>query len=279
MKSASDDNQMLITSYFKVEFLKRLEDVISDNNTIFDLISPALSSIETPIFEKSQPKEVNTLLQALLNASIQNENKSSKGRRYEDSLKRFSCVLYLLCGRMAYEILYANLQGSLPSISTLKVLLDKESQDFKTGVLRTQRLKKWLIERHFSLRVSVSEDQTKIVESVQYNSRENNLVGLSIPLGFNGFPKENQFPAKDAHDIVQAISTGNVAAYVNVYMIQPLVLEKSPGFCLCIYPTDNRFTYQHCLRRWEFLEGIFAYEGKLNINIFMFPNILKSNNI
>lgn len=150
---------------------------------------------------------------------------------------------------MAYEILCANLQASLPSITTTKTMLDKETQDFKVGVIRTRNLKAWLTNREYSFRVCISEDQTKIVESIQYNSRDNNLDGLSIPLGCNGLPMENPFPAKDALDIKASIEKGNIAAYVNVLMVQPQVLHRSPAFCLCIYPTDNRFNYQHCLKR------------------------------
>lgn len=210
-----------------------------------------------------KPEEIGPLLKALVDASQKNQGKASKGRRYEDFLKRFSCLLYLLIGRMAYELLYANLQSSLPSITTIKIMLDKETRDFKVGVIRTMQLKAWLTNRKYPFRVCMSEDQTKVVESIQYNSRENKLDGLSTPLGCNGFPIENPFTAKDALDIKSSIEKGTIAAYVNVFMVQPQVSQKSPAFCLTIYPTDNRFNYQHCLRRWEFLEGVFAHEGSI----------------
>lgn len=203
------------------------------------------------------------MLKALLRAADANQGKEVKGRRYEDTLKRFSCFLYLICGKMAYEILYANFQASLPSLTTIKTMLDKESQDFKMGVIRTQKLKQWLLARDYPLEVCVAEDQTKIVESIQYNSKGNYLDGLSIPLGCNGFPIENPFTAKNALDIKLNIEKGSIAPYINVLMVQPQVLEKSPSFCLCTYPTDNKFNYQDCERRWEFLSGVFNHEGIL----------------
>lgn len=259
-----------MTSYFKLEYLQRIEDVIVGNENAFvRLLSPRWMINSNNSTDNTKPKEIGPLLKSLLAASESNQGRTSKGRRYEDSLKKFSCVLYLLGGRMAYEILYANLQASLPSITTLKTMLDKETKDFKAGVIRTKKFKHWLTEREYPLRVCVAEDQTKVVESIQYNSRENNLDGLSIPLGCNGFPIENPFTAKDALDIKNSIENGIIAAYVNVFMVQPQTSQRSPSFCLSIYPSDSRFNHQHCLRRWEFLEGVFSHLGNSQSMLFL----------
>lgn len=257
-----------------------MEAIIDKNEEAFKKLLPNLiSDSEHPIEKPIKTERTSQLLKALLAASDANESKAPKGRRYEDSLKKFSCVIYLLSGRMAYEILYANLEGSLPSITTIKTLLDTETQDFRMGAIRVSKLKQWLADREFPFRVCIAEDQTKIIESVQFNSKENYLDGLSAPLGCNGFPIENPFTAKDALDIINNINKGSIAAYVNVFVVQPQVPKRSPAFCLCVYPTDNRFNYQHCLQRWEFLEGLFKYEGELfYFVIYIFGSIFSSFN-
>lgn len=262
LKSAKEIDQTLLTSFFDYTLIRKIEVIIEENESGFEKSLPDKTVVSKKLIDKSiVAKEVSPLLKAFLSAAQDNESKRSNGRRYDDSLKKFSCILYLLSGRMTYEILYANLQRSLPSISTIKTLLDKETKDFKMGVIRVSKLKNWLLERKYPLRVCIAEDQTKVVESVQYNSKANCLDGLSPPLGSNGFPIENPYTAKDALDIISSINKGTLAAYVNVFVVQPQVFQKSPGFCLCVYPTDNRFNYHHCLQRWKFLENLLKYEG------------------
>lgn len=265
LKCARENDQTLLTSFFEVEFIRNIEVIISDNEEAFTKLMPNLAHNTTGSNseEPSKSKGISYFLNSLLAASEANENKASKGRRYDNTLKRFSCVLYLLSGRMAYEILYANLQSSLPSITTIKTMLDKETNDFKMGIIRVQELKKWLTSRSLRLSICVAEDLTKIIESVQYNSKENSLDGLSPPLGCNGFPKIGQFPAKNAIDIISGLEFGVVAPYMNVFMAKAQGCIKQPGFCLSVYPTDNRFDYKPCLNRWDFLTDLCATEGDL----------------
>lgn len=268
INQANNANQPLLSAFFDIEFISKIDEVIQKNEDIEE----ALNSTEVlslfKLDHEGGRKNNMQLLQSLIKSANNNASRAPTRRRYEYSLKKLGCILYLLAGRMAYEILCANLESALPSVATVRKLLDDETQLFKAGVLRTQELKQWLIERNLELRVCVAEDQTKIVESIQYNSKENVLDGLSLPLGCNGFPLENPYSAKNAFEIKKAIDTGEVAAYVNVFMVQPQHNQKTPAFCLIIYPTNSRFNFSHCLRRWEFLEGIFSEAGNHSTTCF-----------
>lgn len=261
INQASNKNQPLLSSFFDIELIKKIDEIVEKNEEIKEVLN-STEVLSLFKFDQEEGNQKNMrLLENLIKSANNNASLAPNRRRYEESLKKFGCILYLLAGRMAYEILCANLQSALPSLTAVRRLLDDETQLFKAGVLRTNELKQWLIKRDFEPRVCVAEDQTKIIESIQYNPKENVLDGLSLPLGCNGFPLENPFSAKNAFEIKKAIYTGEVAAYVNVFMVQPQHTEKTPAFCLTIYPTNSRFNFSHCLNRWDFLEGIFSKAG------------------
>lgn len=260
MKQSNDPSQEVISSYFEVKILSQVVECMDGNQELEEILMS--SGIAELVTDKNNACQTSVFLKALMKASSKNLCKAPKGRRYDYQIKKFACVLYLVSGKMGYEILYANLQSSLPSISTIKQLLDKETENFRTGTIRVLELKGWLLKRGFELRVCVAEDQTKILESVQYNPRFNCLDGFSLPLGSNGFPISNPFSAKNASSIKTSIETGEIAPYINVFMVQPLSISKSPGFCLNVYPTNSRFCFKDCLNRWEFLEDLFRIEGK-----------------
>lgn len=193
---------------------------------------------------ETENPSLSPLLKSLLEASETNSGKKNNGRRYEDSSKRFGALIYLLSGKMAYEILFANIKSSLPSITTVKRLIDNETRIFLMGQIRVSQYKKWLFERN----ICVAEDLTKIVECIDYNQRQNSLDGLSLSLGCNGFPLPNQFPAKNAVEIIQGIESGEKAAYMNLCMAKPQG-KNHPGFCISLYPTNNRFNFNDRLNK------------------------------
>lgn len=261
INQANDVNQPLLSSFFDVQIINKIDEIIQKNEDIQEAFkSPEVMSLFKLDNKRGSQKNMQLLL-SLMKAANDNALEAPNRRHYDDSLMKMSCILYLLGGKMLYELLYANLESSLPSLTSVRRLLDDETELFKAGVLRTQECKLWLTKRELGFRVCIAEDQTKIVESVQYNSKENVLDGFSLPLGCNGFPLANPYSAKNALEIKRSIDTGEIAAYVNVFMVQPQHIQKSPAFCLSIYPTNSRFNYSHCLHRWEFLEGVFSAAG------------------
>lgn len=196
VKQSSTPGQTRLTDFDGYSLIQSLESLLEDNESIAEVLRRNI--LETTA---GRNEHMGPLLQSLLEASKSNKNKSAHGWRFEELLKKFSTLLYLLSGKKSYVMLYSNLKSSLPSLSTVKRLIDEETSAFKAGVVRVKELKNWLAQRNLKFRVSLAEDLTKITESIQYNPKANCLEGLSPPLGCNGFPKIDQFPARNEFDI------------------------------------------------------------------------------
>lgn len=85
-------------------------------------------------------KVFGPLLQALINASSKNLGKHEFGWRYEDPLKLLAAIVYLLSGKMAYEIIQANLKSSFPSINAVRNLIDARTRNFEMGRIASRIL-------------------------------------------------------------------------------------------------------------------------------------------
>ncbi|KAJ6647847.1 hypothetical protein Bhyg_03070, partial [Pseudolycoriella hygida] len=77
------------------------------------------------------------------------------------------------------------------------------------GVLRIDELIKYLKDRSLQLRISISEDATRITPKVAYDSLTNQLVGFALPLDENGMPLNLSFEAKNACQIQSHFKNAN----------------------------------------------------------------------
>lgn len=116
------------------------------------------------------------------------------------------------------------------------------------GKLRANELLQYLKDRDLPLRVSLSEDATRIIATVQYDPETNQLVGFPLPLDNNGMPIPFSYMARNVKEHYQSkLPSSN--AYVQ--MAQPLS-RSVPPFCLLTFLTDNKFTGEPVLSRWNF---------------------------
>lgn len=107
------------------------------------------------------------------------------------------------------------------------------------GILRSEELRYYLDERNLPKVVSISEDATRIVGRIQYNSRTNQIVGFTLPINKQtGMPIPFSFPAKNVAEIIKHFTNGNVSGFLNVIMAQP-VDENAPQFCLLLFGSDS----------------------------------------
>lgn len=168
----------------------------------------------------------------------------------------------MLSGPLAYETLNANLPLSVPSVSTVSRFLRDNGQYFVEGKMRTHALLLYLKSRNLPLRVSLSEDATRITAKISYDPITNQLVGFAIPLDENGMPIPFSFPARNVREIQQHFSNSAnfVSSSVYVQMAQPLDPNAAP-FCLMMYLIDNKFTAYNTLKRWKFQAGILKEKG------------------
>lgn len=218
---------------------KPSQNVDADNSSI---VIPNLAS-----------NKIKGLLENLKTTSEKNFKLNKHAHKFDEPLKLFSLYLYLVGGRLTYETLYANMNKSLPSITTLCRTLD-ESCTIKEGVLRLGDLKQYLLRRNLPLQVFISEDQTAIVKRVEYDSKSNAMIGFVLPLEENGFPGDKKMVFDKVADAEEAFKNNSMASNAYVFMAQPLS-DNVPAFCCAVYGTDNKFDHQTVLSRWNFIKS------------------------
>jgi hypothetical protein len=94
---------------------------------------------------------------------------------------------------------------------------------FFLGFLYLQECKSYLQERELPLVVAISEDATRTITKVEYDARSNQLIGFVAPYDHQGLPKQLNFPAKSAQQIVHHFQHCRKACNCIVIMAQPIV--------------------------------------------------------
>lgn len=145
-------------------------------------------------------------------------------------------VIRMIIGRMAYETLYRNLKGALPSLPSANRYIRASNSHMTEGILRCEEQYVYLKQRKLPPIVSISEDATRMIGKVQYDSASNQLVGFVLPTN-----------TKNAVEIINHYSKGNaVASFLNVIMAQP-------PFCSLLYGSDNKYTAGDVKKRWIYV--------------------------
>lgn len=198
-------------------------------------------------------KSFGVMLQTFVESAERNFDRRKPGYRFDELTKMFSAYIFMLTGPLAYETLNANLPLSVPSISTVSRFLKDNGPKVVEGNMRTDELVQYLKSRNLPLRVSISEDATRITAKVSYDPVTNQLIGFALPLDENGMPITFSFPARSASEIQKHFSNSSnfISSSVYVQMAQPLDPNASP-FCLLLFLTDNTFTARNTLKRWRF---------------------------
>lgn len=169
---------------------------------------------------------------------------------YEEPLKLFCVYLFITGGRLLYETLQANLKNILPSLSSIMPLVNEESKIIE-GSLDMAGLKTFLVERNYPLKVFLSEDQTSLIKRVKYQSRTNQMMGFVTPLNKQtGFPEPENYEVESVKDIRTAFQEAPMSSTAYCFMAQPAV-EKAPAYCLSVFGSDSKFSYQDVLNRWQ----------------------------
>uniref|UniRef100_A0A1B0CXZ1 Uncharacterized protein n=1 Tax=Lutzomyia longipalpis TaxID=7200 RepID=A0A1B0CXZ1_LUTLO len=163
-------------------------------------------------------------------------------------------------GRATYELLTAN--SVLPSVSLINKTMENYMPAPVEGVCRFDELNVFLEQRNLRKQVWIGEDATSLTGRIEYDSRTDTLIGFSSPLDPDtGFPIPYSFPATTFKDIIKALDNNHAAKYVNVLMARSTDKVKSPAFCLAVYGTDNSFSAEQVLQRWNFIKDELAKRG------------------
>lgn len=161
----------------------------------------------------------------------------------------------MLAGLLAYETLHGNLPLCLPSPSTVDRFIKDSGPSIVEGVPRIKELVEYLNSRNLPLRVSFSEDATRITAKISYDPNTNQLVGFALPLDDDSMPIPFSFMARHAKEIESHFKNplNKISSLVYVQMVQPLAQNVSP-FCLNLFLSDNVFKAEGVIKRWNFLK-------------------------
>lgn len=124
-----------------------------------------------PTNEKT-PALGHLLEKLLLNIQHNAGKQDPRGKRHETVIKKFAIALYILCGPLAYEFIYSNLQHALPSLRTVETLVHSQYSHINEGVFRFDELLQHIRDHNLPSLVYVAEDATRIMR-VQYDPRTN----------------------------------------------------------------------------------------------------------
>lgn len=120
------------------------------------------------------------------------------------------------------------------------------------------KLKIFLEKTNFPMKVFISENQTYILQRIEYDSTCNKLIGFVPPIcKKSGLPKNcNKFVVNNLKDM-------ETAKNVYIFMAQPLI-DKSPLFVLAVFGSDNTGNSKIVMKRWKFIRKL-AEENNIKI--------------
>lgn len=204
----------------------------------------------------------NDIKQSFLSAFSDNITnnllRSKRTYQYSEPVKRFALVLYILGGKLTYELIRINLSGAFPHVDTLNRIISSSGHAMNEGQFRFDRLKQYLNPNNIQYGF-LSEDCTGVVRKIKYDAKTNSFVGFSTPLE-NGIPVLQFYRTNSFETLKTWFNTVNKAPLLNIHMFQPLpssdISSISSPFLVSGYGVENTYTANDVLRRW-----LYIYEG------------------
>lgn len=224
-----------------------------ENETLKNILSQYRAQINNSTAEPSFSYNNTSKFVHKIFEIIKTKNKNPMGHiaEYDKELKQFATYLYAIGGKFTYETLVANL--FLPSVSTVKKEIQSSNGPIIEGTLRVEALSAFLNKRKLPLKVWLSEDATKIVNKIEYDSTTDQIVGLVLPMDSSGIPIPFSFTAENVSKMQHSLL--NYPKANDVYTVMSRSLNvNAPAFCLSLFGTDNKFTTGQVLKRWAVTE-------------------------
>jgi hypothetical protein len=243
-------------------------ELLNKNPLLRSLIDWYEENENTNLNNNSDSKQ--SFLSLFINNITNNLSRSKRNYQYNESVKRFALLLYILGGKLSYELIRIILVGALPHLDTLNRIISNSNHSINECEFRFDRLKQYLNSNDVQFGF-VSEDCTGVIRKVIYDVKTNSFIGFSTPLD-NGIPILQYYQTNSFEKLKTWFSTINKAPLLNIHMFQPLpsshISLPSP-FLLSAYGVENTYTANDILRRW-----LFIYEGciKKQIRIIGFSS-------
>ena len=216
--------------------------LLKENKTLQQLLS-----------KERSPPQIGSILKCIVESAEQNCTTSSHQYRHKELIIKFAISLYIYSGPLAYNFLHSNMPLALPSLQTVERKVNANYAMITEGSFRFDELVAHLKEYNAPPLISIGEDATRVIARVDYDLETDKLVGFVLPLQEDSLPITNSFPASSLKAIEDYFHTATVAKYAFLYMAQPL-LSSAPAFILACMGTDNKFTAEHVLKRWQFIQ-------------------------
>lgn len=118
------------------------------------------------------------------------------------------------------------------------------------GELRIKELSHYLDSLGLEKYVWLSEDATGIITKVEFDPTSNQMIGLVLPTDpVTGMPIQFTYLASN-ETIIREHMKCNKSSNVYIVMAQP-IMKNVPAFVLQLFGSDNTFTAQSVLCRWQ----------------------------
>lgn len=119
------------------------------------------------------------------------------------------------------------------------------------GELRSKDLANYLLQHDAGNDIWLCEDGSGLIPKILYDPSLDQLIGMTLPIDeHTGCPKRFEFTTRDEEEI-KKFCRMNKSTLVYIILAIPLK-EGVPPFLLQIFGTDNRFTGQNVVKRWNF---------------------------
>jgi hypothetical protein len=251
----------VITNYFELEN-KSAEDetsVLQDEIKSLKKVVMALKENKAKTVDSNLEKvfSANPLLKVFSDSGERNGQCAKTRRRYEQKCKDVAKILFLFGGNSCYQFLHSNMPSVLPSPSLLLRDLHSATPP-KEGDIRCKELRNFIEKNGYEPYVFISEDATRIVGKLEFDTMTNSLSGSAKALLENGL-SEHPVRLETASDICRSAA---LPVAHNAYV----TVAKIPGgksFVLSLHATDNRFTGPQISSRWRTMNELLGKEGML----------------
>ena len=189
---------------------------------------------------------------SIINNICANLTRTPNNYRYSDYVHHFALSLFIYAGQNAYRLLSMNIPGFLPSITTIRKMLNNSSFRIHEAEFRFDEMVDYftLLGSKFAF---AAEDTTGIISKVVYDSQSNYFIGFNTPLA-GGIPLSNQYQTDSFLELKQWFEEKQKSSFINVHMLQPVLSSSSnqlpTPFLLSAYGINGKYTASDILNRW-----------------------------
>ena len=164
-----------------MEIVEKLSLLAQENKKLHDL----LQSVTSTPSDNGFLANVTPILKNSMENATRYAGKQKTQRRHR-GLKKFATLLYINAGFMAYQFIQGNIPEALPSLRTVQDIVHSHYEPFFEGQFYFDELWHYLENHHAPLVVTISEDATRIISSVEYDSHSNCCISFVFPIKQNG---------------------------------------------------------------------------------------------